>query len=146
MTLWRFLRSKLRQELAEEVQCTSALRAWFKYFDKDQSYRIDFKEFEKGLKEMSFAGSKEEVVKMWQELDHDGSGQIDFEEFGGHEEAALWSNFRHFAGSSFHSAKDMIKQLKEHAAEKVDGNEEVDILSQSHMITYIYMSNRQNVR
>ena len=36
---------------------------------------------------MNFLGCKEEAVRMWQELDHDGSGQIDFEEFGGPEEA-----------------------------------------------------------
>lgn len=41
-----------------------------------------------------------------------------------HCEAALWGKFRHFAGSSFHSAKDLIKQVKEQAGEKVDGNEE----------------------
>ena len=30
----------LRKELALKVKCSSALRAWFHFFDKDQNYRI----------------------------------------------------------------------------------------------------------
>eukprot|EP00434_Breviolum_minutum_P020931 symbB.v1.2.018468.t1/scaffold1468.1/size117071/4 len=59
------------KELALKVKCSSALRAWFHFFDKDQNYRIDVREFDKGLKEMKFSGGKEECLQLWQELFQD---------------------------------------------------------------------------
>lgn len=104
------------KELALKVKCSSSLRAWFHFFDKDQNYRIDVREFDKGLKEMKFSGGKEECLQLWQELDDDNSGEISFEEFAP-QEAELWKSFRHFCGSNFHGSKDMILQLKEYYAE-----------------------------
>eukprot|EP00913_Durusdinium_trenchii_P022030 g20702.t1 len=66
-----------------------ASEAWFHHFDKDQSYRIDYREFDKGLKELKFGGQKEDCVKLWQELDEDNSGEISFEEFAEPQEAGL---------------------------------------------------------
>ncbi|CAL1150399.1 unnamed protein product [Cladocopium goreaui] len=54
------------KDLTLRAKCSSALRAWFRYFDKDQNYRIDVKEFDKGLKELKFGGGKEECLKLWQ--------------------------------------------------------------------------------
>lgn len=104
------------KDLTLRAKCSSALRAWFRYFDKDQNYRIDVKEFDKGLKELKFGGGKEECLKLWQDLDDDNSGEISFEEFAP-QEAELWNKFRHFAGSIFNGSKDMIFQLKGYYAE-----------------------------
>ncbi|CAJ1426940.1 unnamed protein product [Effrenium voratum] len=68
-------------EIAYQAGCSSVLRAWYFYLDKDQSGRIDYKEFDKGLKDMKFTGSKEDTLKLWQELDSDASGEISFDEF-----------------------------------------------------------------
>ncbi|CAJ1377886.1 unnamed protein product, partial [Effrenium voratum] len=99
-------------EIAYQAGCSSVLRAWYFYLDKDQSGRIDYKEFDKGLKDMKFTGSKEDTLKLWQELDSDASGEISFDEFAYPAEAELWHSFRKFAGSSFTGGKDMINQLK----------------------------------
>lgn len=87
------------KDLTLRAKCSSALRAWFRYFDKDQNYRIDVKEFDKGLKELKFGGGKEECLKLWQDLDDDNSGEISFEEFAP-QEAELWNKFRSCGTSS----------------------------------------------
>mmetsp|Transcript_15796 Transcript_15796/g.37251 ORF Transcript_15796/g.37251 Transcript_15796/m.37251 type:complete len:719 (+) Transcript_15796:27-2183(+) len=104
-------------DISSQANCSSVLKAWVQYLDKDQSGRIDYKEFDKGLKEMNFTGGREETLRMWQELDSDSSGAISFDEFAFPPEVELWHSFRKFAGSTFATGKDMVHQLKAYYAD-----------------------------
>lgn len=53
----------------------------FNLFDTDQSGAIDEKELRDAMKALGFEASKPEVAKMIAEIDKDGSGTIDFDEF-----------------------------------------------------------------
>ncbi|CAE7496790.1 Poc5 [Symbiodinium pilosum] len=104
-------------DIALEADCATMLKAWFQYLDKDQSGRIDYSEFDKGLKEMKFTGGPKQTLKLWQELDSDMSGAISFDEFTLPEEAELWRTFCRFAGSTFSSGRDMLKRIQKQYAD-----------------------------
>lgn len=56
-------------------------RAAFDMFDKDHSGSISSKEFLKVLKNLGQNVTKEEAENILKDLDQDGSGEIEFEEF-----------------------------------------------------------------
>ncbi|KRX10169.1 hypothetical protein PPERSA_08572 [Pseudocohnilembus persalinus] len=68
-------RTKLTQEQIE------VLDQAFQLFDTDKSGFIDDKELRDAMKALGFEASKAEVAKLIQEIDKDGSGTIDLEEF-----------------------------------------------------------------
>ena len=54
----------------------------FKIMDDDGNRTIDFKEFEKGLREYGLTEfDKPTMQEVFQKFDNDGSGTIDFDEF-----------------------------------------------------------------
>ena len=53
----------------------------FKVFDKDQDGKIQIGEFGVVMKQLGENITDEEVARIYQEADADGSGEIDFEEF-----------------------------------------------------------------
>eukprot|EP00440_Ansanella_granifera_P009314 gb/GFBE01010094.1/.p1 GENE.gb/GFBE01010094.1/~~gb/GFBE01010094.1/.p1 ORF type:complete len:812 (+),score=190.40 gb/GFBE01010094.1/:1-2436(+) len=105
-------------EVFKDADCGSSLQAWFRYFDLEQVGRIDYKEFDRALTEMSYTEGREGTLRLWQELDDDTSGEISFDEFATQrEEVDKWQAFRRWSGSKFNGARDMIRQLKEHYAD-----------------------------
>lgn len=104
-------------EIVSHNDLRSSLQAWFHYFDRDQSGRINYRDFERALKTLATELSPDSVLKLWHELDDDSSGEISFDEFAYEREAESWSNFRRWCGSVFQGSKDMIRQLKDYYAE-----------------------------
>jgi len=84
------------------------LKIWFEHFDTHQSGRIDYNEFNRGMKSLQYPYG---ILGLWQMIDQDESGELFFDEIDA-DQARLWSSFRRWCGSTFHSPKDMIHQLK----------------------------------
>ena len=57
------------------------IREAFNYFDQDNSGTIDVNELKQAMQELGFEAKNQTVYRMIQDLDKDGSGQIDFDEF-----------------------------------------------------------------
>ncbi|CAE7731421.1 CML8 [Symbiodinium sp. CCMP2456] len=113
-------------DIALEAGCETMLKAWFQFLDTDHSGRIDYTEFDKGLKDMKFTGGPKQTHKLWQELDDDMSGAISFDEFTRPEEAELWRSFSKFVGSTFAGTKDMLRRLQKHHADSNGMEKAVD--------------------
>eukprot|EP00933_Yihiella_yeosuensis_P062316 TRINITY_DN65276_c0_g1_i1.p1 TRINITY_DN65276_c0_g1~~TRINITY_DN65276_c0_g1_i1.p1 ORF type:complete len:777 (-),score=151.38 TRINITY_DN65276_c0_g1_i1:191-2521(-) len=104
-------------EFFAEKGLNSALQAWFKVFDRDQSLCIDYKEFDKGLQALGFQGGREGTLRLWNDLDDDNSGEISFHELAYDEqEVSNWDSFRRWCGARFQGARDMIRCLRTHYA------------------------------
>eukprot|EP00746_Dinoflagellata_sp_MGD_P028788 gnl/MRDRNA2_/MRDRNA2_168035_c0_seq1.p1 gnl/MRDRNA2_/MRDRNA2_168035_c0~~gnl/MRDRNA2_/MRDRNA2_168035_c0_seq1.p1 ORF type:complete len:701 (+),score=152.66 gnl/MRDRNA2_/MRDRNA2_168035_c0_seq1:157-2259(+) len=88
-----------------------SLSAWLHCFDQDHNNKIDFEEFCVGMQKLGFDG---DIVKLWKDMDLDGSGVLTFDEIDV-EGADMWASFRRWAGSTFDSARDMITQLNRSA-------------------------------
>ncbi|CAH9058426.1 unnamed protein product [Cuscuta epithymum] len=57
------------------------IRECFELFDTDNSGTIDAKELNVAMRALGFEATEEEIESMIAEVDKDGSGAIDFEEF-----------------------------------------------------------------
>ncbi|RAL51548.1 hypothetical protein DM860_011050 [Cuscuta australis] len=57
------------------------IRECFELFDTDNSGTIDAKELNVAMRALGFEATEEEIKRMIAEVDKDGSGAIDFEEF-----------------------------------------------------------------
>ncbi|CAD8178376.1 unnamed protein product [Paramecium pentaurelia] len=68
-------RTKLTKEQIDVLQQA------FTLFDTDKSGSIDESELRNAMKALGFNASKEEVQKMVEQIDRDGSGTIEFQEF-----------------------------------------------------------------
>lgn len=99
------------KEIFSKSQCRHSLSAWLHCFDEDHNDKIDFDEFCKGMMKLGFQG---DIVKLWKDMDLDGSGVLTFDEIDV-ESADMWASFRRWAGSTFESARDMITQLNRSA-------------------------------
>jgi hypothetical protein len=88
-----------------------SLSAWLHCFDQDHNHKIDFDEFCQGMQKLGFEG---DIVKLWKDMDLDGSGVLTFDEIDV-ESADMWSSFHRWAGTTFDSARDMITQLNRSA-------------------------------
>uniref|UniRef100_A0A915PTI7 EF-hand domain-containing protein n=1 Tax=Setaria digitata TaxID=48799 RepID=A0A915PTI7_9BILA len=53
----------------------------FRIMDDNSNRKLDFEEFQKGLRDFGVNSSNEEVEETFKKLDKDGSGSIDFDEF-----------------------------------------------------------------
>merc|ERR1712110_522980 len=76
--------SMLGQDPADMLtpeQVGKILRATFDKFDKDQSGVLENEEFHKAWGFLKLKGSRTEVDRAFQDVDSDGSGRIDIEEF-----------------------------------------------------------------
>merc|ERR1712086_744075 len=65
----------LTDEQVEEI------REAFNLFDADQSGAIDVRELKAAMRALGFEVKKEELKKMISDIDNDGNGDIDFNEF-----------------------------------------------------------------
>merc|ERR1719453_1153401 len=99
------------KEVFKRSSATHSLSAWLHCFDSDHNDKIDFEEFCQGMNKLGFAG---DIVKLWKDMDLDGSGVLTFDEIDV-ESADMWSSFRRWAGSTFESGRDMITQLNRSA-------------------------------
>ncbi|XP_051127407.1 caltractin-like [Andrographis paniculata] len=63
------------------AQKKQEIKEAFELFDTDQSGTIDAKELNVAMRALGFEMSEEEITQMIAEVDKDGSGSIDFEEF-----------------------------------------------------------------
>jgi calcium-dependent protein kinase len=59
----------------------SGMKQMFKQFDKDNSGTITINELHKGLEKKGARSTKEELQNMLKEMDVDGNGELDYEEF-----------------------------------------------------------------
>merc|ERR1712023_503673 len=59
------------------------IREAFQLFDADQSGAIDIRELKAAMRALGFEVKKEELKKMISDIDNDGNGDIDFNEFLG---------------------------------------------------------------
>lgn len=57
------------------------IREAFRLFDTDGSGSIDSKELKVAMRALGFEPKKEEINKMIADVDEDGSGEVDFDEF-----------------------------------------------------------------
>lgn len=89
------------------------LKAWFRFFDKNDDGLITFDEFCRGMQEMGFPG---DIIKLWREMDADGSGGLTLDEID-QENADLWSSFRRWCGATFEGGLDLIQQVSKKAQE-----------------------------
>jgi calmodulin len=78
MTTVKEVNSKVMDIPEEEIE---EYRAAFNMFDKDGSGAISSKEFMKVLKNLGQSVTKEEASNIMKDIDADGSGEIDFDEF-----------------------------------------------------------------
>mmetsp|Transcript_4361 Transcript_4361/g.10105 ORF Transcript_4361/g.10105 Transcript_4361/m.10105 type:complete len:363 (+) Transcript_4361:46-1134(+) len=62
-------------------QTEKQLQKAYKFFDSDENGRIDVSELKQALKLMAEDVSEEDVVEIFQAVDHDGNGAVSFEEF-----------------------------------------------------------------
>ncbi|XP_045160218.1 calcyphosin-like protein isoform X3 [Mercenaria mercenaria] len=67
--------------LARGASGIKGLGRTFKIMDDDESRALEFKEFEKGVREYGLTMEKDELQELFTILDKDGSGSIDFDEF-----------------------------------------------------------------
>lgn len=96
----------------------TSLRAWFRYFDTNDDGMISFDEFCTGMNQMQYPG---DVVKIWKEMDIDGSNSLCLGEIDT-EHADLWSSFRRWCGITFDSSTDMIVKVSgQHTEAAKDG-------------------------
>jgi len=65
----------------EEIKRQKALLKWFQFIDKDGGGSLDAPELEEPLISAGLAYSREEVVRLIQAVDDDGSGEVEFDEF-----------------------------------------------------------------
>merc|ERR1711885_98860 len=65
----------LSEEQIEEI------REAFNLFDADNSGAIDVRELKAAMRALGFEVKKEELKKMIADIDNDGNGDIDFQEF-----------------------------------------------------------------
>jgi Ca2+-binding EF-hand superfamily protein len=72
-------KKKKERKLTEEQR--TVLKQAFDMFDTDGSQSIDNGELRQAMQALDFDPSQEEVDAMMKELDKDGSGTIEFEEF-----------------------------------------------------------------
>merc|ERR1711988_1847647 len=68
-------KSGLSEEQVEEI------REAFNLFDADQSGAIDVRELKAAMRALGFEIKKEELKKMISDIDNDGNGSIEFQEF-----------------------------------------------------------------
>lgn len=66
---------KLSQQKEQEI------REAFELFDTDNSGTIDAKELNVAMRALGFEATEEDIIRMIAEVDKDGSGAIDFDEF-----------------------------------------------------------------
>lgn len=90
----------------------SALVAWVKHFDSNNDGRISVKEFTKGMRDLGYTGTHEDLLKMWKEVDTDNSGVITFDEIDNDANEA-WSMFRRWLAEKFENEKEAVKALGE---------------------------------
>ena len=88
---------QLKSQIAE--QGTNALQVWMKHFDTNNDDKITLDEFTEGMRTMKFKG---DVMKLWYELDADGSGEITLQEIDA-ESNSLWQSFRSWCATRFTS-------------------------------------------
>jgi len=72
-------RRRPKVELTEEQK--QEIREAFDLFDTDKSGSIDYHELKVAIRALGFDVKKEEVQRIMAEVDHEGSGQIEFPEF-----------------------------------------------------------------
>ncbi|KAH8863130.1 Calcyphosin-like protein [Schistosoma japonicum] len=73
---------KLRYQcLARGASGIAGIGRQFRVIDDDGNKKLDFKEFSKGCRDFGVDLSKEEIKEIFDEIDTDQSGFIDFDEF-----------------------------------------------------------------
>ncbi|CAH8632756.1 unnamed protein product [Schistosoma bovis] len=92
----KLLQEKARKQLAKDLKPIEKLRyqcllrgasgiagigRQFRIIDDDGNKKLDFKEFSKGCKDFGVDLSKDEIKEIFDEIDADQSGFIDFDEF-----------------------------------------------------------------
>eukprot|EP01017_Pseudomicrothorax_dubius_P027616 TRINITY_DN320_c0_g1_i2.p1 TRINITY_DN320_c0_g1~~TRINITY_DN320_c0_g1_i2.p1 ORF type:complete len:101 (+),score=29.21 TRINITY_DN320_c0_g1_i2:118-420(+) len=70
---------KGRRDITEEQR--QEIKEAFDLFDTEGAGRIDAKELKVAMRALGFEPKKEEVRRMIQEIDRDGTGQIEFQDF-----------------------------------------------------------------
>ena len=78
MENWKVLFSKFVKAPELEIE---ELKEAFNLFDTDGSGNIDAKELKAAMRALGFQVKKADVRKMIADIDKDGNGSIDFEEF-----------------------------------------------------------------
>ncbi|KAG7464947.1 hypothetical protein MATL_G00170990 [Megalops atlanticus] len=68
-----------KPELTEELR--QEIREAFELFDTDGSGHIDVKELKVAMRALGFEPKKEEIKRMINEVDKEGTGKIDFNDF-----------------------------------------------------------------
>ncbi|CAH8592737.1 unnamed protein product [Schistosoma turkestanicum] len=92
----RLLQEKAKKQLAKDLRPIEKLRyqcllrgasgiagigRQFRIIDDDGNKKLDYKEFSKGCRDFGVDLSKEEIKEIFDEIDTDQSGYIDFDEF-----------------------------------------------------------------
>ncbi|CAH8634958.1 unnamed protein product [Schistosoma margrebowiei] len=92
----KLLQEKARKQLAKDLKPIEKLRyqcllrgasgiagigRQFRIIDDDGNKKLDFKEFSKGCRDFGVDLSKDEIKEIFDEIDTDQSGFIDFDEF-----------------------------------------------------------------
>merc|ERR1712028_309220 len=72
-------KKKAKGGLTEEQ--TEEIREAFNLFDADNSGAIDVRELKAAMRALGFEVKKEELKKMISDIDNDGNGSIEFQEF-----------------------------------------------------------------
>ena len=72
-------RRRTRQELSDEQK--QEIKEAFELFDTDKTGTIDYHELKVCMRALGFEPKKEEIKRMMNEADRDGSGVIEFPEF-----------------------------------------------------------------
>uniref|UniRef100_A0A7S1JGZ9 EF-hand domain-containing protein n=1 Tax=Eutreptiella gymnastica TaxID=73025 RepID=A0A7S1JGZ9_9EUGL len=71
--------TKIKIELTDQQK--AEIKQAFDLFDTDGSGKIDAKEIKVALRALGFEPKKEEMTKIIADVDRDGSGQVDFNDF-----------------------------------------------------------------